>query len=84
VRPHAGGATTLIVEPLDFLRRLAGPVSVPHSHQVRYYGVFANRSKGNALLPPPSPSFRHFSYLGGLQVIAYWSPGMGNSMLNKT
>ncbi len=56
--PHAGGATALVLEPLDFLRRLAALVSFPYTHQTRYHGVFANRSKVRGLLPPPPPS-RH-------------------------
>ena len=56
--PHAGGATALVLEPLDFLRRLAALVSFPYTHQTRYHGIFANRSKVRGLLPPPPPS-RH-------------------------
>jgi hypothetical protein len=51
--PRAGGATHLLLEPLDFLRRLAALVSFPYSHQVRYHGVFAGRSRFRKLLPPP-------------------------------
>jgi hypothetical protein len=54
--PDASGATHLILDPLDFLRRLAALVSFPYSHQVRYHGVFANRSRFRKLLPPPPPS----------------------------
>jgi len=56
--PHAQGATHLVLEPLDFLRRLAALVSFPYTNQTRYHGVFANRSRFRALLPPPPPS-RH-------------------------
>ncbi len=51
--PNAQGATHLLLDPLDFLRRLAALVSFPYSHQVRYHGVFANRSRLRRLLPPP-------------------------------
>ena len=54
--PHAGGATHLVLEPHDFLRRLAALVSFPYSHGVRRHGVFANRSRFRRLLPPPPPS----------------------------
>jgi hypothetical protein len=54
--PHAGGATHLVLEPHDFLRRLAALVSFPYSHGVRRHGVFANRSRLRRLLPPPPPS----------------------------
>ena len=36
--PTAQGAMHLILEPLDFLRRLAALVSFPRAHQVRYHG----------------------------------------------
>ena len=51
--PNAQGATHLVLDPLDFLRRLAALVSLPYSHQVRYHGVFANRSRLRRYLPPP-------------------------------
>jgi hypothetical protein len=54
--PNASGATHLILDPLDFLRRLAALVSFPGSHQTRRHGVFANRSRLRKLLPPPPPS----------------------------
>jgi len=54
--PNPQGATHLILEPLDFLRRLAALVSFPYSHQVRYHGVFSNRSRFRGMLPsPPAP-----------------------------
>ena len=56
--PNERGATHLILEPLDFLRRLAALVSFPYSHQIRRHGVFANRHRFRGLLPPPPPS-RH-------------------------
>jgi len=62
--PHAGGATALVLEPLDVLRRLAALVSFPYAHGVRYHGVFANRSKARKLLPPPPPS-RHAPDISG-------------------
>jgi len=54
--PHAGGSTHLVLDPLDFLRRLAALVSFPRSHSVRRHGVFANRSRWRRCLPPPPPS----------------------------
>jgi hypothetical protein len=51
--PNPQGATHLILEPHDFLRRLAALVSFPYSHAIRRHGVFANRSRGRRRLPPP-------------------------------
>ncbi len=53
--PHAQGATSLVLEPLDLLRRLAALVPAPYSHLVRYHGAFANRSRWRPRLPPPPP-----------------------------
>jgi len=53
--PNAQGATHLILEPLDFLRRLAALVSFPYAHTTRYHGLFANRSRLRRFLPPPPP-----------------------------
>ena len=51
--PHAGGTSTLLLDPLDFLRRLAALVPAPYAHMIRYHGVFANRSRDRNLLPAP-------------------------------
>ena len=51
--PNPQGMTHLILDPLDFLRRLAALVSFPHSHQIRYHGIFSNHCKLRSLLPPP-------------------------------
>jgi len=53
--PNVQGATHLILEPLDFLRRLAALVSFPYSHQIHYHGLFAGRSRLRRFLPPPPP-----------------------------
>ena len=51
--PHAQGPTCLVLEPLDFLRRLAALIPAPYAHTVRYHGCFANRARARALLPAP-------------------------------
>ena len=51
--PHAGGTSILLLDPLDFLRRLAALVPAPYAHMIRYHGVFANRSRDRGLLPAP-------------------------------
>jgi hypothetical protein len=53
---HAQGTTHLILDPLDFLRRLAALASFPGSHQLTYHGLFANRNKMRRMLPPPPPA----------------------------
>ena len=56
--PHAGGATAFVLDPLDFLRRLAALVSFPYTHQPWCHGIFSNHSKLRRQLPPPLPSPR--------------------------
>jgi len=51
--PHSRGATCLVLEPLDFMRRLAALIPAPYTHMVRYHGVFANRSRWRPALPAP-------------------------------
>jgi hypothetical protein len=53
--PNPQGATHLLMDPVDFLRRLAALISYPRSHQTRRHGVFANRSRFRRRLPPPPP-----------------------------
>lgn len=52
--PHAMGTTCLILDPLDFLKRLAALIPAPYAHVVRYHGVFANRSRWRPQLPAPA------------------------------
>jgi hypothetical protein len=51
--PHPQGATCLVLEPHDLLRRLAALLPTPYTHLVRYHGVFASRSSMRARLPVP-------------------------------
>ena len=51
--PNPQGATCLVLEPGDFLRRLAALVPAPYTNLVRYHGVFAGRSRWRKLLPAP-------------------------------
>ena len=53
--PHPGGRTEIRLAPRAFLRRMAVLVPAPYSNQVRYHGVFANRSRYRPLLPAPPP-----------------------------
>ena len=47
--PNATGAHCLVLEPTEFLRRLAALVPAPYANLVRYHGVFAGRSHKRAL-----------------------------------
>jgi len=51
--PHPQGPTCLVLEPLDFMRRLAALVPAPYAHTIRYHGCFANRARSRELLPAP-------------------------------
>jgi hypothetical protein len=51
--PNAAGATCLLLDPTDLLRRLAALVPAPYANLVRYHGVFAGRSHSRARLPRP-------------------------------
>jgi hypothetical protein len=53
--PTAAGVRRLVMEPREFLARLAALVPAPGLQMIRYHGVFANRSKQRALLPAPPP-----------------------------
>lgn len=57
-RPSASGQTVLVLEPVEFLRRLAALVPPPRTNLVRFFGVFApNASLRKHLVPkPPKPS----------------------------
>ena len=49
--PNADGATALIFEPVEFLRRLAAIIPPPFAHLIRYHGLFAPRARDRDLLP---------------------------------
>jgi hypothetical protein len=55
-KPWFGGITELRLQPMAFLRRLAMLMPSPYTNMVRYYGVFASRSKLRPYLPFPSSS----------------------------
>jgi len=50
--PYRDGTTHVIVEPEDFITRLAALVSKPRAHLTRYYGVFAPASPDRAQIVP--------------------------------
>ena len=49
--PNADGATALIFEPVEFLRRPAAIIPPPFAHLIRYHGLFAPRARDRDLLP---------------------------------
>jgi len=51
--PHPQGATCLVLEPLEFLRRLAALIPAPYAHTIRYHGCFGNRARSRDFLPAP-------------------------------
>jgi hypothetical protein len=56
--PTPTGVTELIMEPLQFLKRLAALLPAPYQNLTRYHGVFANRSRYRPLLPLPPEATR--------------------------
>ena len=58
--PTSEGVEALVLEPVPFLKRLTALMSRPYVNNVRYHGVFCNRSKDRARLPPPFPDARLF------------------------
>jgi len=54
-RPLADGRTSLVLEPLELLRRLATLVPPPRAHLVRFHGVFGPASKWRAEIVPAPP-----------------------------
>ena len=50
--PYRDGTTHVIIEPLDFIARLAALVPKPRVHLTRFHGVFAPNSKYRARVTP--------------------------------
>jgi hypothetical protein len=50
--PYRDGTTHIVLEPLDFMARLAALVPPPRMHVTRYQGVFAPHSKLRAAVTP--------------------------------
>jgi hypothetical protein len=50
--PYRDGTTHLVIEPLDFMARLAALVPPPRMHLTRYHGVLAPHSKLHAAVTP--------------------------------
>jgi hypothetical protein len=50
--PYRDGTTHIVLEPLDFMARLAALVPPPRRHLTRYHGVFAPHSRLRAAVTP--------------------------------
>ncbi len=51
-RPWSDGTSQIVLSPLTFISRLVALVAPPRKNQVRYFGVFAPRSKLRHLIVP--------------------------------
>ena len=56
--PTVGGATELVLDPLDFLRRLARLIPAPRVNLVRYHGAFSSNSPLRDRIVPRVPKPR--------------------------
>lgn len=50
--PYRDGTAHVVLEPLDFIARLAALVPTPRVHLTRYHGVFAPHSRRRAAITP--------------------------------
>ena len=50
--PYRDGTTHSVLEPVDFMARLAAPVPPPRVHLTRYHGVFAPHAALRAAVTP--------------------------------
>jgi hypothetical protein len=56
--PSTGGASELLLDPLDFLRRLARLIPAPRVNLVRYHGAFSSNSPLRDRIIPRLPASR--------------------------
>ena len=52
--PYRNGTTHIVLDPLDFLSRLASLIPRPRIHLIRFHGVFAPNCKYRSLVVPQS------------------------------
>ena len=57
-RPFRDGSTHVVLQPLDFIARLAALVPRPRLNLIRFHGLFAPNSKHRARLVPQRPRGR--------------------------
>ena len=54
--PYENGTTRIVLDPLDFLSRLASLVPRPRTNLIRFHGVFAPNFKHRCLITPKTKS----------------------------
>ena len=52
--PYCNGTTHIVLDPLNFLSRLASLIPCPRIHLIRFHGVFAPNCKYRSLIVPQS------------------------------
>jgi hypothetical protein len=57
--PYRDGTTHIVLEPLDFMARLAALVPPPRAHLTRYHGVFAPHAALRAAGHSPGGTSKH-------------------------
>jgi len=53
--PWRDGTTHLVMSPLEFMQRVASPVTKPRLHLIRFHGVLAPNAKLRAQVVPQVP-----------------------------
>ena len=54
--PYENGTTRIVLDPLDFLSRLASLVPRPRTNLIRFHGVFAPNFKHRCMITPKTKS----------------------------
>ncbi len=54
--PYENGTTRIVLDPLDFLSRLASLVPRPKTNLIRFHGIFAPNFKHRSLITPKTKS----------------------------
>jgi hypothetical protein len=55
-RPRPDGGTHAVLEPVEFLEKLAALVPPPRSHLLRYHGILGPHSRLRGRVVPPGPA----------------------------
>ncbi len=57
--PYENGTTRIILDPLDFLSRLASLVPRPKTNLIRFHGIFAPNFKHHRLITPKTKALKN-------------------------